>query len=135
MTDKQWIDLQDVVKGEILSPLPVGFIIDSPWLPNWYGISILDYFSNDQLWLDANLKAINTFPEVMFLPGFWSEYGMCSEPSAFGAKSSFPENEFPHAFPNISSVDLRSYGSKEAHAHAVNNADAYRGVVAQDSPY
>jgi uroporphyrinogen-III decarboxylase len=105
MTDKQWFDLQDVVEGKNLSPLPVGFIIDSPWLPNWYKISILDYISNDQLWLDANLKAINTYPDVMFLPGFWSEYGMCSEPSAFGAKLSFPENEFPHAFPNITSVD------------------------------
>ncbi len=105
MTENQWNNLKAVVKGEILSPLPVGFIIDSPWLPNWFGISILDYFSNDQMWLDANLKAIGTFPEAMFLPGFWSEYGMCSEPSAFGAKSAFPENEFPHAFPNISSVD------------------------------
>jgi uroporphyrinogen decarboxylase len=105
MTDKQWTELKAVIDGEILSPLPVGFIIDSPWLPNWYGISILDYFSSDQLWLDANLKAIETFPDAMFLPGFWSEYGMCSEPSAFGAKSSFPENEFPHAFPNIGSVE------------------------------
>lgn len=105
MTDKHWNDLLAAVQGKILNPLPVGFIIDSPWLPNWYGISILDYFSSDQLWLDANLKAIKNFPEAIFLPGFWSEYGMCSEPSAFGAKSSFPENEFPHAFPNIHSVE------------------------------
>ena len=105
MTESQWSDLKAVVNGETLDPLPVGFIIDSPWLPNWYGISILDYFTSDQLWLDANLKALETFPEAMFLPGFWSEYGMCSEPSAFGARSSFPKNEFPHAFPSISSVE------------------------------
>ena len=101
MTDKQWDDLQAVVKGEVLSTLPVGFIIDSPWLPNWYGIPILDYFSNDALWMKANLKALEDFPEAMFLPGFWAEYGMCGEPSAFGARSVFPENEFPHAFPCI----------------------------------
>ncbi len=101
MNNKHWTQLKSVIGGELISPLPVGFIIDSPWLPNWYGISILDYFSNDQLWLEANLKAIETFPEAMFLPGFWAEYGMCSEPSAFGARSAFPENEFPHAFPNI----------------------------------
>ena len=105
MTDQQWDDLKTVIKGEILSPLPVGFIIDSPWLPNWYGIEILDYFSNDQLWLEANLKAISDFPGAMFLPGFWAEYGMCSEPSAFGARSAFPQNEFPHAFPNIRSPE------------------------------
>jgi uroporphyrinogen decarboxylase len=33
----------------------------------------------------------------MFLPGFWSEYGMCTEPSAFGAKCVFWKNEFPFA--------------------------------------
>jgi uroporphyrinogen decarboxylase len=104
MTDLQWNQLQSVVNGQIADPLPVGFIIDSPWLPNWYGISILDYFSSDSLWLTANMKAIDTFPEAMFLPGFWSEYGMCSEPSAFGARSAFPQNEFPHAFPCITSV-------------------------------
>jgi len=105
MTDKQWTDLKAVIKGEILTPLPVGFIIDSPWLPNWYGIDILDYFSSDQLWMEANLKAIETFPEAIFLPGFWAEYGMCGEPSAFGARSAFPQNEFPHAFANIKSPE------------------------------
>ncbi len=105
MTDTQWKELLAVIQGEVLTPLPVGFIIDSPWLPNWYGIDILDYFSSDQLWLEANVKAIETFPEAMFLPGFWSEYGMCSEPSAFGARTSFPQNEFPHAFPTIDSAD------------------------------
>jgi len=101
MTDNQWDQLLKVVNGEVLSPLPAGFIIDSPWLPNWFGIDILDYFTSDRLWLEANLKAIETFPDAMFLPGFWAEYGMCSEPSAFGARTAFPQNEFPHAFPCI----------------------------------
>lgn len=105
MTDKQWEDLKKIINGEVLDPMPAGFVIDCPWLPNWYGVSILDYFTNDEIWLKANLKAINDFPDVMFLPGFWSEYGMCTEPSAFGAKSSFPQNEFPHAHKVISSAD------------------------------
>ena len=97
MTDLQWNSLVSVINGERLPCVPTGFIIDSPWLPNWYGINLLDYFSNDELWLKANLSAIETFPEVMFLPGFWSEYGMCTEPSAFGAKCIFWKNEFPFA--------------------------------------
>ncbi|MCB0731468.1 MAG: uroporphyrinogen decarboxylase [Ignavibacteriae bacterium] len=105
MTDKQWDILVRTINGETFEELPVGFIVDSPWLPNWYGIKILDYFTNDQLWLDANLKAIKQFPEIMFLPGFWSEYGMCTEPSAFGVRCTFPENEFPHAHKLINSAD------------------------------
>jgi uroporphyrinogen-III decarboxylase len=105
MTDQQWEMLQKIINGEILSPLPVGFIIDCPWLPNWYGIRIIDYFSNEELWLNANLKALNVFPEVIFLPGFWSEFGMCTEPSAFGARCTFPPDEFPHAHKIIHSVN------------------------------
>ena len=97
MTDKQWNDLLKIANGEKPDSLPIGFIIDCPWLPNWFGINILDYFTNDELWIKANLKAIETFPNVTFLPGFWSEYGMCTEPSAFGAKCIFWKNEFPFA--------------------------------------
>ena len=101
MTDSQWNSLVETVNGNTPSKAPVGFIIDSPWLPGWYGIPILNYFSNDELWLKANLAAIEAFPEVMFLPGFWSEYGMCTEPSAFGAKCVFWKNEFPFALKTI----------------------------------
>lgn len=105
MTDSQWLTLLDVIKGKEVSPMPTGFIVDSPWLPKWYGIRILDYFSSDELWFKANLHAIETFPDVMLLPGFWSEFGMCSEPSAFGSRCTFPANEFPHAHKVIHSVE------------------------------
>jgi uroporphyrinogen-III decarboxylase len=105
MTDKQWNDLLRVINGESIEPLPIGFIIDSPWLPNWYGERILDYFTSDDVWLKANFKALETFPGVTFLPGFWSEYGMCTEPSAFGAKSVFWKDEFPFADKMIHSME------------------------------
>ena len=105
MTDKQWDTLLKVLAGDLVEPFPVGFIIDSPWLPNWYGVKIIDYFSSEDLWLKANLKAINDFSEVMFFPGFWSEFGMCTEPSAFGARTTFPTNEFPFAHKIINSTD------------------------------
>ncbi len=97
MTDKQWNELLEVIVGAGGNRPPIGFVIDSPWLPNWYGRDILDYFTSEDLWFEANRKAIETFPEVTFLPGFWSEFGMCTEPSAFGAKCVFPRNEFPFA--------------------------------------
>jgi uroporphyrinogen-III decarboxylase len=105
MTDLQWATLQKVIRGDTVDPAPVGFVVDSPWLPNWYGVTIRDYFSNDARWLKANLKALRDFPDVMFLPGFWSEFGMCTEPSAFGARCTFPADEFPFAHRTISSTD------------------------------
>jgi len=97
MTDHQWNDLLAVIEGKPLPRPPIGFIIDSPWLPNWFGADILDYFTSEDVWFEANRKAIETFPDVIFLPGFWSEFGMCTEPSAFGAKCVFPRNELPFA--------------------------------------
>lgn len=97
MTHQQWNDLLALIKGEKPSVTPIGFIIDSPWLPGWDNISSLQYYSSDTLWFEANKKAIETFPEVTFLPGFWSEYGMCTEPSAFGSKLVFNRLNLPHA--------------------------------------
>ncbi|MGD0655953.1 MAG: uroporphyrinogen decarboxylase family protein [Thermoguttaceae bacterium] len=97
MTDSQWLDLLKVIDGDLLDPLPAGLIIDSPWLPGWAGVSIMDYFSDDRAWLQSNLKAARQFERIMFLPGFWAEYGMCTEPSAFGSKCIWHENDFPSA--------------------------------------
>jgi len=97
MNDKQWNSLVSVVRGEAVRPLPTAFIIDSPWLPNWAGHTILDYFTDERVFMDDNLRAIRQFPQAIFLPGFWSEYGMCTEPSAFGSVSMFGEDEFPFA--------------------------------------
>ena len=95
MTDQQWHTLLAVLEGERVEPIPVGFIIDSPWLPSRAGMSMMGYFTNEEMWFRANVKAVHQFPEVMFLPGFWSEFGMCTEPSAFGAKCVWSETEFP----------------------------------------
>lgn len=97
MTNKQWELLQALIRGERVEPKPVGFIIDSPWLPNWAGMTLEQYYSSEDAWFEANMKAIETFPEVLFLPGFWAEFGMCTEPSAFGARCIFSENDFPFA--------------------------------------
>ena len=104
MNDLQWKQLLDVIDGKVFDPLPVGYIIDSPWLPGWYGTSILDYFTSDDIWFEANKKAVETFSDVIFLPGFWSEFGMCTEPSAFGAKCTWQENDLPHAAKIIDDV-------------------------------
>jgi uroporphyrinogen-III decarboxylase len=109
MTPEQWNKLLAVIDGKTAEPLPVGFIIDSPWLPGWAGISALDYYSSEQMWFEANLKAVLQFPEVIFMPGFWSEFGMCTEPSAFGSKCSWQINEMPYAEKIL--ADIKSAGS------------------------
>lgn len=97
MTQKEWACIQALVAGETPARPVSAFIIDSPWLPNWADMSILDYYTSETHWLNANFAAIRRFPDIIFLPGFWAEWGMCTEPSAFGAKCIWQNNEFPFA--------------------------------------
>jgi hypothetical protein len=32
MTDEQWEELLRIVEGEPLDPVPVGFLVDGPWV-------------------------------------------------------------------------------------------------------
>jgi uroporphyrinogen-III decarboxylase len=105
MKNSSWEDLVAMIDGKKLSYQPSGFIIDSPWIPGWYGISNIDYYASDDHWVKANLKAMNLFPDTWFLPGFWSEYGMCTEPSAFGARMIWLENNLPHAEKTLHSIE------------------------------
>ena len=97
MIQRHWELLLDVIKGRSVNEIPLGFIVDCPWLPGWADLTTIDYFASDEAWLSANLKAIQTFPELMFLPGFWAEYGMCTEPAAFGAKCIWHTHDMPFA--------------------------------------
>jgi uroporphyrinogen-III decarboxylase len=96
MKEIHWENLIKIIEGEVIKENPVGFIVDSPWLPKWYGSGIIDYYADPEVWFNSNMQAMKEFPEVMFLPGFWAEFGMSTEPSAFGSKLIWSENDFPH---------------------------------------
>ena len=104
MTKEQWNLLLKTVHGETPEKPVTGFIIDSPWLPGWAGVTNLQFYSSEKIWFETNKKAIETFPKIIFLPGFWSEFGMCTEPSAFGAKLVWNDYNLPHADKIISDV-------------------------------
>jgi len=75
--------------------VPVALIVDSPWLPGYAGIDTRDYFLLPDRWLEINLGLLARFPEAVWIPGFWVEYGMAAEPSAFGAKVRFHPDRPP----------------------------------------
>jgi uroporphyrinogen decarboxylase len=105
MNDSDWNTIMAVIRGEEVRPLPVAFLIDGSWLSTWTGMTLLDYYASEELWFEANRRAVCEFPDCIFLPGFWSEFGMCTEPSAFGTKCTFPDNDFPFAQKIIYTLD------------------------------
>jgi uroporphyrinogen decarboxylase len=81
---KHWENFLIAARGGEPEQVPVGLIIDSPWMPGFLKMDTLDFFLYPDRWLDAYLSIMARFPDVVFLPGFWVEYGMAIEPSAFG---------------------------------------------------
>jgi uroporphyrinogen decarboxylase len=93
MRPEQWDVFKRAARLEKLERVPMALIIDSPWIPGYLGLNHLDYFLDPELWFRSNLKIHREFPDIIFVPSWWMEYGMAAEPSALGAKIKFwPDN-------------------------------------------
>jgi uroporphyrinogen decarboxylase len=105
MKKEQWEIIKKCVNKQPVDSLPVSLIIDSPWMPGYLGISMIDYYTMPDVWLEANIKVEKAFPEVIFVPGFWVEFGMCAEPSGFGCRTSFFHDRTPQVHEMLASVE------------------------------
>ena len=94
-----WEDFKLAAKLGAPPRVPVALIVDSPWLPGYAGIDTRDYFLFTETWLEINKDLLTRFPDVVWLPGFWVEYGMAAEPSAFGARLRFYTDRPPSIEP------------------------------------
>ncbi len=99
-----WERFKQAARLEEPDQVPVALIVDSPWLPGYAGIDTRDYFLFPDQWLEINLGLRSRFPEAVWLPGFWVEYGMAAEPSALGARILFHPDHPPSIEPVIADL-------------------------------
>jgi len=109
MNSNQWKIIKDCANLKDMDSVPVGLIVDSPWIPGYTGMSTMDYFTIPDKWWEANIKIRKDFPGIIFIPDFWVEFGMATEPSGFGCKVSFYKNKTPNINHIISSADDIEY--------------------------
>ena len=108
MKPEQWDVYKKAAKLEKVDKVPMAMIIDSPWIPGYLGIPHMDYYLDSEIWFKANLQIMQEFPDVIFIPSWWMEYGMAAEPSALGAKIKFWEDNTPseyHTLYNLEDID------------------------------
>lgn len=101
-----WQRFKQAAHLEEPDQVPVAFIVDSPWLPGYAGIHTLDFFLLPDKWLEIHKGLLSRFPDAVWIPGFWVEYGMAVEPSAFGAKIHFHEDRPPSIEPVSTDISL-----------------------------
>lgn len=104
MRDEQWNWIKSVIRGTN-DTVPFGVIVDSPWMPGYCGTGTLDFFMRPDVWLDAYRKIREDFPDLIFLPDYWVEFGMASETSGFGGQVHFFDFTPPDVRPIFADAD------------------------------
>jgi len=108
MRPEQWEIFKKAARMEKLDKVPMALIIDSPWIPGYLGISHMDYYLDPELWFQSNLKIHQEYPDIIFIPSWWMEYGMAAEPSALGTKIKFWQDNTPseyHTLYHLEDID------------------------------
>lgn len=97
MTQQQWQRILEIIRSRDRFDVAVALIADSPNIPGLAQVSTISYLCDQQTWLRANLSVINRFPNAIFLPGTWVEYGVAIEPSALGCPLKWSQDSPPAA--------------------------------------
>jgi len=105
MRPEQWQCFKAAAKQAPGAATPLALIVDSPWIPGYIGAGHLDYYFDAELWFRANLRIAREFPEVIPFPSWWVEYGMAIEPSAFGSRIHFWEDQPPAQSPALTRIE------------------------------
>ena len=121
MLPEHWETFKRAARREKMTNIPMALIVDSPWIPGYLGISHLDYYLDPETWFQSNLRVMQEFPDVIFVPSWWMEYGMAAEPSVLGAKIKFWPNNTPsesHTLCRLDDLDHFSAYEVEADGFA-----------------
>lgn len=101
-----WERFKQAARLEEPEQVPVAFIVDSPWLPGYAGLdNTLDFFLRPDTWFNIHRGLLDRFPDAVWVPGFWVEYGMAAEPSALGARIQFHHNRPPSVEAIVTDID------------------------------
>jgi len=124
MKPEQWQIFKKASRLEKLGRVPMALIIDSPWIPGYVGVKHLDFFLDPEVWFQSHLKIHQEYPDIIFVPSWWLEYGMAAEPSALGAKIKFWSDNTPSEYHTLYHLeDIDNFPPYEV------EADAFMGLT------
>jgi uroporphyrinogen decarboxylase len=95
MLNQAWENFMTAAQGGEPESVPVALNVDCGFIASAFGMNALDFYMYPDRWLDAYVTLMARFPDVVFLPGFWVEFGMAVEPSAFGTPVMWRHDQAP----------------------------------------
>jgi uroporphyrinogen decarboxylase len=105
MRPEHWAIFKKAARREKLDKIPMAMIVDSPWIPGYLGIPHMDFYLDPEIWFHAHLKIHQEFSDIIWVPGWWMEYGMAAEPSALGAKIKFWQDNTPSEYHTLYHIE------------------------------
>lgn len=103
MNQYEWERLEKAIRRKNEKP-EIALIVDSPWIPGYCGHGITDFMARQDLWLRDYQTIKMDFYGAIFIPDYWVEFGMATEPSSFGCRIEFFQDNLPivhHLFDSI----------------------------------
>jgi len=95
MLNQAWENFMIAARGGEPESVPVALTVDCGFIASAFGMDALDFYMYPDRWLNAYVTLMARFPDVVFLPGFWVEFGMAAEPSAFGTPVMWRHDQAP----------------------------------------
>ena len=105
MRREHWEIFKKAARLEKLDKIPMAMSVDSPWMPGHLGLKHMDFYLDPEIWFQAHLKIHEEFPDIIWVPGWWMEYGMAAEPSALGAKIKFWQDNTPSEYHTLYHIE------------------------------
>lgn len=78
---------------------------NAPPITRMYGVAEKEYHHDPDVKLRTQLRAITDFPDAMWIPGIFADFGTVVAASILGCKVIWFDDDAPHATPAIESVE------------------------------
>jgi uroporphyrinogen decarboxylase len=105
MPNRYVLNLKKTIEFANPGYVPVVIWGGAPFSTTLVGIREIDYYKSIENKLKTFVTMFEKFPEAVFVPGFWPDFGATTVPSAFGSEVVWQDREAPYAKPCLKSAE------------------------------
>ena len=95
----------DAIQHKETHPVPVVGWDNAVPITRLAGILAKDYYRNPEVKMMIQKQVLDEFAPIRWVPGFHADYGVVIEPSAFGCRIKWFEDDSPYAYPLLETLD------------------------------
>lgn len=77
----------------------------APFITSSVGETQKDFYLNPERKMKIQMKAVDTFPDAWIVPGVWPDFGAVMEPTMFGSRVLYFDNDAPRAMPVVNELE------------------------------